>query len=196
VLSTTILQDRYGDTALHKAARKGLLDIVKILIILGADRNIRNSEGLLPTELASKHNYSKCSNLLSNPELLSHVEANLFISNVKSHFETARGKFNQICFCTGNYANKRLREEEADGKDTNLSQATKRKRVCTENVSTLKRTRNTSEEPQQQQQHKRARCASSSSDESGISAQCSVQKRRCEDSEYDSIAKRARLVNN
>ena len=50
---------------------------------------------------------------------------------VKSHFETARGKFNQICFCTGNYANKRLREEEADGKDTNLSQATKRKRVCT-----------------------------------------------------------------
>lgn len=41
-----------GDTALHVAARAGLTDTAKLLVKLGAEKNLRNEDGRSPLDLA------------------------------------------------------------------------------------------------------------------------------------------------
>lgn len=49
------LQDDFGDTALHAAARAGLTDTAKLLVKLGAEKNLQNEDGRSPLDLAKKH---------------------------------------------------------------------------------------------------------------------------------------------
>lgn len=46
------LQDDFGDTALHAAARAGLTDTAKLLVKLGAEKNLQNEDGRSPLDLA------------------------------------------------------------------------------------------------------------------------------------------------
>ncbi|KNC52463.1 uncharacterized protein AMSG_12124 [Thecamonas trahens ATCC 50062] len=52
------VQDVYGDTALHDAARFGHADVVKLLLAAGASTSVTNAAGLTPLQVAveySKH---------------------------------------------------------------------------------------------------------------------------------------------
>ena len=49
------VQDDFGDTALHAAARAGLTDTAKLLVKLGAEKNLQNEDGRSPLDLAKKH---------------------------------------------------------------------------------------------------------------------------------------------
>jgi ankyrin repeat protein len=48
------VNSKEGATALHEAARNGQLDLVKHLLELGADPNLKDSEGLKPIDLVGK----------------------------------------------------------------------------------------------------------------------------------------------
>ena len=45
-------RDRNGNTALHRAAEKGLTDAAKLLVKLGAEKNLQNDDGRTPLDLA------------------------------------------------------------------------------------------------------------------------------------------------
>jgi hypothetical protein len=55
-----------GDTALHRAAQRGDLETVKLLISAGADRYTRNAQGLTPSELASLKEHTSVSQFLDS----------------------------------------------------------------------------------------------------------------------------------
>ena len=46
--------DKDGNTPLHDAARNGHLDVALLLMVYGADVNVRNKMGQLPIEVATK----------------------------------------------------------------------------------------------------------------------------------------------
>ncbi|XP_075535954.1 osteoclast-stimulating factor 1-like [Dermacentor variabilis] len=47
------VQNKLGDTPLHSSAWKGHSDIVRMLLVAGANKNVKNKEGRTPLELAS-----------------------------------------------------------------------------------------------------------------------------------------------
>jgi ankyrin repeat protein len=53
-----------GDTALHRAADKGHLAIVKFLVGKDADINVKNSDDKIPLQLANKHSHQEIVKLL------------------------------------------------------------------------------------------------------------------------------------
>ena len=53
-----------GDTALHRAANRGHLDCVKLLVEHGANVQIENTRGQTPLSLAWKHDYDECLNFM------------------------------------------------------------------------------------------------------------------------------------
>jgi uncharacterized protein len=59
-------KDDLGNTPLHLAVDSGNANIVDFLIKKGADKNIRNSEGERPLEMARKKQYLKIIEILSN----------------------------------------------------------------------------------------------------------------------------------
>ena len=53
-----------ADTALHRAAQKGDLSSVKLLLAAGADRSAKNASGLTPADLAWTNNHEDVSQLI------------------------------------------------------------------------------------------------------------------------------------
>lgn len=49
-----------GETALHKAASKGNLDCIKLLIERGANANVLDKQGRTPLLLAWEHEHYEC----------------------------------------------------------------------------------------------------------------------------------------
>lgn len=45
-------EDRFNETPLHNAVRSGQIDIIKMLLAAGADKNWKNDAGLTPVDLA------------------------------------------------------------------------------------------------------------------------------------------------
>ena len=58
-------QDSYGNTALHLAAKMGYTDAAKLLVKLGAEKNLQNDDGRSPLDLA----VAQADNPLTAPEL-------------------------------------------------------------------------------------------------------------------------------
>jgi ankyrin repeat protein len=54
-----------GNTALHFAVLRNDVDMVKTLLDLGADKNIKNSIGKTPLDRARNKGFSDISNLLT-----------------------------------------------------------------------------------------------------------------------------------
>jgi len=51
--------DNNGETALHKACKRGHLYIVKMLLLVGAKTDVQNKDGCTPLYLAAKEGYFK-----------------------------------------------------------------------------------------------------------------------------------------
>jgi len=63
--ANTEIKDMMGQTALHWAAQNGHLNLVKILVNYGADKNAQDKWGKKPGELALKFGYSQIANYLN-----------------------------------------------------------------------------------------------------------------------------------
>ena len=51
-------QDINGDTALHRAAEAGHLEVVRVLLEFGADLSIKNNKGETPLDMARENKHS------------------------------------------------------------------------------------------------------------------------------------------
>ncbi|MFA6065828.1 MAG: ankyrin repeat domain-containing protein [Candidatus Babeliaceae bacterium] len=64
-----MLLNRYGDTALHNAVScrlgHGDINIVKKLLEMGADKNIKNKQGKKPIDIAQSFGNQEIYNLLA-----------------------------------------------------------------------------------------------------------------------------------
>ena len=67
-------QDKYGATPLHRAASRGHLDIVKVLLSANASPNMADGEGNTPLHLAADEGHKKVFDELkragANPEIV------------------------------------------------------------------------------------------------------------------------------
>jgi cytochrome c peroxidase len=63
------VQDCYGDSALHDAAKFGHEEVLALLLAGGADRTIRNVNGLTPVDVAKLHTKEGCVRRLTNNKL-------------------------------------------------------------------------------------------------------------------------------
>ncbi|KAL7890828.1 cyclin-dependent kinase 4 inhibitor D [Colossoma macropomum] len=68
------IQDRFGITPAHDAARTGFLDTLRVLVDFGADVNVPDQSGVLPIHLAIREGYRDVVEYLAPRSNLGHQD--------------------------------------------------------------------------------------------------------------------------
>nr|QOY46841.1 cyclin-dependent kinase inhibitor 2D [Ambystoma maculatum] len=73
--ASVTIQDEYGTTPAHDAARTGFLQTIQLLVEHGADINVPDSHGSLPIHLAVREGHEDVVNFLSAESNLRHRDS-------------------------------------------------------------------------------------------------------------------------
>ena len=77
-------QDKSGNTALHRAAQQGLIDVAQQLLEAGANRHMGNNKGALPLHLAAANNSIGLAKILFKADNKVNKDNTILNSSIKS----------------------------------------------------------------------------------------------------------------